>query len=89
MLNEIILQYLLLGVFQEPEYLILRRNNIYRYFIYKNTQENFTPRLNLFVRPHLRNMRINYETFANKYDSNFIIISFYLQNQMIRFFIII
>jgi len=23
------------------------------FFIYQNTKENFTPRLNLFVRPHL------------------------------------
>ena len=47
---------------------------IHFYFsMYQNIQENFTPRLNLFVRPHLRNIRLNYETFANNYDSDFII----------------
>jgi hypothetical protein len=47
---------------------------IYFYlYKYHNIQENFTPRLNLFVRPHLRNMRLNYETFKNNYGSDFII----------------
>lgn len=50
------------------------------FFIYQNTQENFTPRLNLFVRPHLRNIRLNYETFANNYGSDFIINKFKKMN---------
>jgi hypothetical protein len=47
---------------------------IYFYFyIYQNTQESFTPKIKSLYRPHLRNIRLNYETFANKYGSDFII----------------
>lgn len=39
----------------------------------KNTQEGFIPKINGLCRPHLRNMRINYETFTNNYSSDYII----------------
>jgi hypothetical protein len=43
------------------------------FFIYKNNQENFTPKIKSLYRPHLRNMRLKYETFSNNYGSDFII----------------
>lgn len=54
--------------------IILAATYFYFYFfIYQNTQESFTPKIKSLYRPHLRNMRLNYETFANNYGSDFII----------------
>jgi hypothetical protein len=49
-------------------YFFIKKNNTYQ-----NNQEGFTPKINSLCRPHLRNIRVNYETFENKYGSDFII----------------
>ena len=49
---------------------------IYIYlYKYKNIdkQENFTPKINGFCRPHIRNVRLKYENIVNNYGNNFII----------------
>jgi hypothetical protein len=46
------------------------------YFIYKkkySNNENFTPKINSLYRPHIRNMRLKYDHFANNYSTDFII----------------
>ena len=42
-------------------------------YIYQNTQESFIPKTKSLYRQHLRNMRLNYDTFTTNYDTNFII----------------
>ena len=47
---------------------------IYFYlYVYKKSQEGFIPRLNLLVRPHLRNVRLASEIFTNNYGLDVII----------------
>jgi hypothetical protein len=42
----------------------------------KHTQENFTSKINGFCRPHIRNVRLKYESFINEYGNDYIIIKF-------------
>jgi hypothetical protein len=49
-------------------YFFIKKNNIYQKY-----QENFTPKINTLYRPHIRNIRVKYETFENNYGSDFII----------------
>jgi hypothetical protein len=48
---------------------------LYKYKII-NKQESFTPKINGFCRPHIRNIRLNYEHFINNYGNDFIINKF-------------
>ena len=56
-------------------YYFIKNNNTYQ-----NYRENFTPKINSLYRPHLRNIRVNYETFENNYGSDFIINKFKKMN---------
>jgi len=42
----------------------------------KDKQENFTPKINGFCRPHIRNIRLKYESFINEYGNDYIINKF-------------
>ena len=39
----------------------------------KKLSEGFTPKIRSLYRPHIRNLRIYTETFANKYSKNYLI----------------
>jgi hypothetical protein len=46
---------------------------IYLYFYKYNTTENFIPMINQHYRRHSRNVRLEYETFVNKYGNGFVV----------------
>jgi hypothetical protein len=61
-------------------YIILVILAILCFYLYKykkiHKQENFTPKINGFCRPHIRNVRLKYESFVNNYGSDYIINKF-------------